>query len=271
MTKLHQFHQIEENIRFTTEDLEALHIDEERFAERRGRWKWRLGTRPPSISRQKKTTTETIDSPSWRLLYICFNMGILGLEKSQKRHPNSFKTRQIAIKPHELTPIILLSSLSSPSPPPLPPKKEKHRQKQKVLDSRTLQRSYFVTHYWKVNKHKHTAGKTFKRSSKDFISLFGKSLESLLPGKGRWHPSLPARVHFQIVVDSQTSLWIRDRQKKKKKSPDRGLVSLKDRCKSTLNSYLYKTGSLLYKQLCESWEWPSEVWSSYNWLWLHQF
>ena len=37
MTKLHQFHRIVENIRFTTEDLEALTIDEERTAERRGR------------------------------------------------------------------------------------------------------------------------------------------------------------------------------------------------------------------------------------------
>lgn len=125
---------------------------------------------------------------------ICFNMGILGLEKSKKRHP--------------------IPESSRPHPAPL--KKRSKWQQQKVLDSRTLQRSYFVTHYWKVNKHKHTAGETFKRSSKDFISLLGKSLESLLPGKGRWHPSLPARVHFQIVVDSQTSLWIRDRQKKKK-------------------------------------------------------
>ena len=61
MTKLHQFHRIVENIRFTTEDLEALTIDEERTAERRGRnrgrSKWRLGSRPPRISRPKKTTT----------------------------------------------------------------------------------------------------------------------------------------------------------------------------------------------------------------------
>lgn len=62
MTKLHQFHRIVENIRFTTEDLEALTIDEERTAERRGRSKWRLGSRPPSIQGQKKQ--QHADSPS---------------------------------------------------------------------------------------------------------------------------------------------------------------------------------------------------------------
>lgn len=59
MTKLHQFHRIVENIRFTTEDLEALRIleapiDAERNAEGRVDPTWRLGTRPPSISWQKK-------------------------------------------------------------------------------------------------------------------------------------------------------------------------------------------------------------------------
>ena len=175
------------------------------------------------------------------LIYGSFNKGILGLEKSRKRHPNSFKTRHIAIKP----PTTLLSSLLSlphPSPPP-PLKKRNSWQQQKVLDSRTLQRSYFAK-YLKVSKLKHTAGKTLKRSSKDF-SLFGKSLESLLPSKGRWHPSLPAFT-FKLLLTVQpffgyeTSL----------------LLVSKDQCKSILNSYLYKTGS---KQLYESREWPSEV------------
>ena len=115
MTKLHQFHRIVENIRFTTEDLEALTIDEERTAERRGRSKWRLGSRPPSISRPKKNNnTQIVQADE-------FCMGILGLEKSKKRHPNCFKTRKIAIKAHELTPTILLSSLLFLSPPPPPP------------------------------------------------------------------------------------------------------------------------------------------------------
>lgn len=174
---------------------------------------------------------------------------------SRKRHPNSFKTRQIAIKP----PTTLLSSLLSPPlPPPHPLKKRNSWQQQKVLDSRTLQRSYFVK-YLKVSKLKHTAGRTLKRSSKDF-SLFGKSLESLLPGKGRWHPPLPAFT-FKLLLTVQPLFGYETLL----------LLVSKDRCKPILNSYLYKTGSLLYKQLYESREWPSEVWSSYNWLWLHQF
>ena len=145
-------------------------------------------------------------------IYGSFNKGVLGLEKSKKRHPNAFNTRQIAIKPQPF--FYPVFSFSRPhNPPPPPPlrrlKKRSYWQQQKVLDSRTLQRSYFVTQNWKENKHEHKAGKTFQRSSEDFC-LFGKSLESFLPGKGRWHPSLSARVHFQIVGDSQTSLWIRD-------------------------------------------------------------
>ena len=118
-----------------------------------------------------------------------------------------------------------------------------------MLDSRTLQRSYFVK-YLKVSKLKHTAGKTLKRSSKDF-SLFGKSMESLLPGKGRWHPPLPAFT-FKLLLTVQPLFGY--------ETPL--LLVSKDRCKSILNSYLYKTGSLLYKQLYESRERPSEVWSS---------
>ena len=141
-------------------------------------------------------------------IYGSFNKGILGLEKSKKRHPNAFNTRQIPIKPHEATPTILLSSLlflSPPLPPPRRLKKRSYWQQQNVLDWRTLQRSYFVTQNWKVNKHKHTAGKTFKRSSEDFC-LFGKSLESFLPGKGRWHPPLCARSLSNCWWQSNLSL-----------------------------------------------------------------
>ena len=135
-----------------------------------------------------------------------FCMGILGLEKSKKRHPNCFKTRKIAIKAHEWTPTILLSSLlflSPPPPPPPPLKKRGNWQQQKVLDSRTLQRSYFVTHYWRVNKHKHTAGKTLWKVCSQ--------------AKGPGTPHSPRA----FTVDCQTSLWIWDLP----------VVSLKDHAK----------------------------------------
>lgn len=175
------------------------------------------------------------------LIYGSFNKGILGLEKSRKRHPNSFKTRHIAIKP----PTTLLSSLLSPPHPSPPPSTKKEKQLTTTKSARLKNSTaILLCKVFESSKLKHTAGKTLKRSSKDF-SLFGKSLESLLPSKGRWHPSLPAFT-FKLLLTVQpffgyeTSL----------------LLVSKDQCKSILNSYLYKTGS---KQLYESREWPSEV------------
>ena len=64
-------------------------------------------------------------------------MGILGLEKSKKRHPNSFQTRQIAIKP----PTILLSNLLSPPHFPLPPRPAKKEKQLTTTKSALLKNS----------------------------------------------------------------------------------------------------------------------------------
>ena len=78
MTKLHQFHRIVENIRFTTKDLEALRSpyiaidDAERNAERRGESKMATRHQASQYFKAKATTTtETTDSPSSLVLYIC--------------------------------------------------------------------------------------------------------------------------------------------------------------------------------------------------------
>lgn len=133
MTKLHQFHLIVENIRFTTEDLEALRSPY-RGTQRGTTRSIQNGDQAPGLpvfygrkKQQRKPQTAQahefyIYAGAYRLLiYGSFNKGILGLEKSRKRHPNSFKTRHIAIKP----PTTLLSSLLSPPhcPPPPPLKK----------------------------------------------------------------------------------------------------------------------------------------------------
>ena len=177
-------------------------------------------------------------------------MGILGLEKSKKRQPNSFKTRQIAIKP----PIILLPSLLSPPHPPPPPhpplKKRNNWQQQKVLDSRTLQRSYFVTQNWKVNKHRHTAGKTFKRSSEDFISLFSKCFGKFAARQRALAPITPRARSLSNCC--WQSLWIWDLPVVSLKRSMQIYIEEFEEFEEFLEfSYLYKAGSLLYKQLYE--------------------
>ena len=136
-------------------------------------------------------------------------MGILGLEKSKKRHPNCFKNKKnrnqgswINSNHSFIQSSLSLAPTSTPPPPPPHLKKRGNWQQQKVLDSRTLQRSYFVTHYWRVNKHKHTAGKTLRKVCSQ--------------AKGPGTPHSP-----RAFTDCQTSLWIWDLP----------VVSLKDHTK----------------------------------------